>query len=123
MLEDEVMGNLYETFLNTNLKDDKKEFNSFPLNYKAYDYSVTTITTLTSILLTIMSCGLCVFYLAILVLKQLQITISLLNILIWAFFILLFAVFIGTFFSSWFLTGNDFTENKNTNNRWYQRKI
>lgn len=61
-LEDNVTGKLYETYLNINCKSDKKEFSKCPVSYKAYDYSVTKITTLTSILLTITSALLFLFY-------------------------------------------------------------
>ena len=68
-LEENVTGNLYKTFLNTNLKSDEKDFSKNPLSCKAYDYSVTKITTLTSILLTVLSGGMFAFYIILLFCK------------------------------------------------------
>lgn len=56
-MEGEFSGNLYETILNTNDQSFKK--NPFDLN--AYDYSVTKITMMTSIVLTIAAAALFLF--------------------------------------------------------------
>lgn len=57
-MEDIFSGKLYKTFLNTRTD----EFNNSVLNKKAYDYSVTQITTVTSIILMVISACLCIFH-------------------------------------------------------------
>ncbi len=67
VLEEHVTGRLHETYLNTEC--DKNDFSSCPLDVKAYDYSVTKITMLTSILLSIVSFGLVMVYVVVLIFK------------------------------------------------------
>ncbi|MDE7292634.1 MAG: hypothetical protein K2N58_11400 [Treponemataceae bacterium] len=56
-MEGEFSGNLYETILNS--KD--QSFQKNPFTLEAYDYSVTKITMMTSIVLTIAAAGLFLF--------------------------------------------------------------
>ena len=70
MLENEFSGDLYKTFLNT----DFNNFSSNPLRLKAYDYSVSKITLLTSIVLMIASCIMFVFYVLLFVLRFVSLT-------------------------------------------------
>ena len=60
-MEDMFSGKLYKTFLNTKTGD----FNNKALSKKAYDYSVTQITTVTSIILMVVSAILSIFHLLI----------------------------------------------------------
>ncbi|MBR1536436.1 MAG: hypothetical protein IJ630_05825 [Treponema sp.] len=122
MLEENVTGNLYKTFLNTNFKCEEKAFSKNPLCYKAYDYSVTTITTLTSILLTIVSGGLFCFYVELFIFRCVNKQIQANNLLTWivpictiVFLTVIYAIF---YFET---VGNNFQKNKNTVNRWHQR--
>lgn len=62
-LEDSYMGNIYKSHLDSN---NKNEFNGCILSAKAYDYSVSKISLLCSMLLTICSLGLVIFHLVIL---------------------------------------------------------
>ena len=122
MLEDEVTGNLYKTFLNTNLKDDKKEFNWNPICCKAYDYSVTKITTLTSIVMTITSAFLCLFYTILLFLKFCDKSILLCDFKWIIIPVILLCTFIAVIIVLLkFTKSSNFTEERNTDNRWYQR--
>lgn len=57
-LEERFSGKLYQTFLNTKHSDFKK----CPLSKQAYDYSVTKITTIGSIVLICVSAFLCLFH-------------------------------------------------------------
>ena len=66
MLENEFSGDLYKTFLNTNFNN---KFSSNPLNLKAYDYSVSKITLLTSITLMITSFVMFAFYVVLFLLR------------------------------------------------------
>lgn len=63
MLDDEFSGNLYKTFLATNYKDG--DFSCCPLDLKAYDYSVSKITMLTSKVLFLASALLFLFYIVV----------------------------------------------------------
>lgn len=65
-LEKEFSGNLYKTILNTKKKGD---FCACPLSLKAYNYSVTKITLLTSIILTIVAGIMVLVYIVILFLS------------------------------------------------------
>ena len=58
-LETEFSGSLYRTMLNTKKKGD---FCACPLSLKAYNYSVTKITALTSVVLTIAAGCMSLFY-------------------------------------------------------------
>ena len=65
-LEKEFSGNLYQTILNTKKKGN---FSACPLSLKAYNYSVTKITLLTSIVLAIGTGFMSLFYVVIFVLR------------------------------------------------------
>lgn len=58
MLEDSFSGKLYKTFLNTK----SSGFGKIPFNKNAYDYSVTQVTTVGSIILTLVSIMLVIFH-------------------------------------------------------------
>lgn len=68
-LENNVMGRLYKTYLNSE-KDGK--FCWFPLSYKPYAYSVTKVTMLTSIVLCIFSFLLTLFYVSFMFVKPIE---------------------------------------------------
>ncbi len=122
MLEEHITGNLYKTYLNTN--SGNSELNKCPLCYKAYDYSVTKITTMTSIVLTIASAILFLFYTTLLFLKIRKEYIQFCDAFMWIevpIILLIFTVLI----IRWFLRnsiGNNFDENPDKTNRWYQRQ-
>lgn len=61
MLEDSFSGKLYKSFLNTKAPEFKKS----PFSLKAYDYSVTKVTTCGSIVLTVISFIMFVFHTAL----------------------------------------------------------
>ena len=63
-MEDMFSGKLYKTILNTKNKD----FSKSVFNKSAYDYSVTKITTVTSIILMILSAMLSIFHFVLLIL-------------------------------------------------------
>lgn len=65
-LEKEFSGNLYQTILNTKKQGD---FCACPLSLKAYNYSVTKVTMLTSIVLTVITCIMVLVYIVILFLS------------------------------------------------------
>ena len=65
-LEDEITGKLYKTILNTH----DSVFSNCPLSKKAYDYSVSKVTTSTSIMLTVLTFSLAVFHFAIIFIKN-----------------------------------------------------
>lgn len=121
-LEDAVTGKLYKTFLNTNNKTEK-EFTSNPFRYRSYDYSVTKITTLTSILLTLASLVLFLFYVILLFFKWRAEYVPFLNFVMWGivpFCLLACAVTVITIL----LVkgkGSNFRDTKNTESHWYQR--
>lgn len=57
-LEFDITGNLHKTFLNTHYsskQDDADDFSKSPLNFKAYDFSVTKITMLGSLVISVIS--------------------------------------------------------------------
>ena len=68
-LEQEFSGDLYKVILNT---ENKCEFEKNPLKNGAYDYSVSKITSLTSIVLMVFAFFMSLFYIAIFVVKFLQ---------------------------------------------------
>lgn len=53
-LENNSIGKLYDTFLNSTRKKDKS-FSSSPLSYKPYDFSVSKITIIVSIAVSVLS--------------------------------------------------------------------
>ncbi|MBC6720693.1 hypothetical protein [Treponema sp. Marseille-Q4130] len=69
-LEYKFSGNLYRTMLNT----ENSDFDYCPLSLKAYNYSVTKITLLTSIVLTIVSGLMSLFYAVIFALRLCKIS-------------------------------------------------
>jgi|GEM_PF-676302 len=72
-LEQEFSGDLYKTILNTKNNND---FNILPFVPNAYDYSVSKITMLTSIVLMVMSFLMLSFYLTIFGVRILRIDID-----------------------------------------------
>ena len=119
MLEGSVTGKLHETYLNTNLKS---EFNSCPFAVQPYDYSVTKITTLTSILLTIVSSLLFISYGELFVFQCIGKMFKVLSIISAITVICELVILIGTFLVFYKTSiGNDFRKNKNKTHRWYQR--
>ena len=67
MLQSEFSGNLYKTILNT---ENKKDCCFCPISLKAYDYSVSKITMITSVLLMLISLALFIFYTFIIISKK-----------------------------------------------------
>ena len=68
VMEDIFSGKLYKTILNT----ETDEFDESALKKSAYDYSVTKITTVTSIILMIVSAVLSIFHFALLIFDWLK---------------------------------------------------
>lgn len=125
MLEENITGNLYETFLNTNFKGDEKEFSKNPLCYKSYDYSVTKITTLTSMLLTVASGVLFLFYIILHFFKWRKGYVPFCELFTYIIFPIIF-LFIACAIVYYLLkhgSGNGFDKKntRDTSNRWYQR--
>lgn len=114
MLEDEFSGKLYKTFLNT----ESAGFEKCPLSTKAYDYSVTKITMLGSIVLSCVSFLLVLFHIALLFCKNIQRCEPPACVLI-----AIVAVFLalGIFVLCKLLHCRGNTENQDTSNKWYQR--
>lgn len=65
-LEDNISGKVYKTFLDT----EENDFSCNVLNTRAYDYSVTKITTFCSVLMTVVSTILSVFHFCLLFLTE-----------------------------------------------------
>ncbi len=122
-LEESVTGKLHETYLNTDYEGSKKDFDKCPFNPKAYDYSVTRITMITSILLTIVSIVLVAFYSCLLFFKTrdnytpLQEHIKWIFIPIFILGLLLFTLVALPKFSK----SSNFESTKNRKDKWYQR--
>ena len=114
MLEDDFSGKLYKTFLNT----ESDGFEKCPFSKKAYDYSVTKITMLGSIVLTCVSFLLILFHIVLLFYK---------NIRQWDFsdcipiLITIAFLVLGIFVVCELLLCKGNTESKDTSNKWYQR--
>lgn len=120
MLENEVTGKLYQTYLNTN----SDEFDQCPWNCKAYDYSVSKITMVTSIALSLISAFLTAFYIGLLMEKYWNLPFLKCRNFIWLrlpIALLLLCCGILTLIPEK-VKGDNFGKTKNYNNRWYQRK-
>lgn len=115
MTEEIISGNLYKTFLNTN----SNIFNQSPLSKKPYDYSVTQITTVTSIILMILSFCISAFHLTIIIISPFKDIIKDFETILMIFF----SFFISelTFYGAMqFLKCKGNTHNNDTANKWYQ---
>lgn len=109
-LEDEITGKMYKAILNTN----SEKFKSCPLLKDAYDYSVTKVTTVTSIFLASVSLGLVIFYLYVICYKWIKDISS--SIVIFA---LVAIFFVWNFARLFRCKGND--ENKTGQKKWFMR--
>lgn len=124
MLEDEFSGNLYKTFLNTSTDD----FSSCPLSKKSYDYSVTKITTIGSIVLMIVSFAFLLFHILLFFGSALYINfenkaydvLSIKLILISVIFLIIFVPMVLFFLDK--CKGNTDNDDKNKSDKWYQRR-
>lgn len=111
MLQREFSGDLYKVIPNTN---NKKQFSCCPFSLKAYDYSVSKITMVTSIALMIASFVMFVFYIIILISKYICKTLPFYNCRwIFGIIILLFFFVLFTWFVCQTTKGN--TSNKKDN--------
>lgn len=121
LLEENITGKLYETFLNSN--NTNKEFSKCPLCYKAYDYSVTKITTITSIVLTIVSASLLLFYIFLLFFKMRKEYIPFCEPFMWIVVpsVLIILAVLTIVFLIKNSIGNDFKKGGNSNKTWCQR--
>ena len=109
-LENETSGRMYKAIVNTH----EGRFSRNPLSKKAYDYSVSSVTTLTSAMLTVLSFALAVFHGVILFCKDF-------NVCEWRTVILLLAfVFIG-YFTFALLRCAGTKENKGGSGKWFMR--
>ena len=122
VLEEHVTGRLHETYLNT--EGDKNDFSRCPLDVKAYDYSVTKITLLTSILLSTVSGGLFLFYAGVFIFKDTKccnFCSDMAKRIISSSIILLFFVgFIKIMLN--YGKSSNFESDRKQANRWYQRQ-
>lgn len=122
-LEESVTGKLHETYLNTDYEGSKKDFSKCPFNPKAYDYSVTKITMISSILLTISSFILVMFYSVLLFLKARKNYTPLPEYIKWIFIpIFTLGLLIFTLVTLPILSrSSNFGSSKNRKDKWYQR--
>lgn len=120
MLENEVAGKLYQTYLNTN----SDEFDECPWSCKAYDYSVSKITMVTSIALSLISAFLTALYIGILIGKYWKIPFleysSFVRISL-PIALLLLCCGIFTLIPEK-VKGGNFDKTKNYDKRWHQRE-
>ena len=115
-LEDSISGKIYRTFLDT----DKNRFSGSIFNTKAYNYSVSKITTLCSIFMTIVTTMLSVFHFCLLFitddvcefLKKTTIKVIIGLVLILAIIVLLYKVFVKC-------KGNSDSDSKNISTETY----
>lgn len=120
MLENEVTGKLYQTYLNTN----SDEFDGCPWTCKAYDYSVSKVTMVTSIALSLISAFLTALYIGILIGKYWNIPFleySSFAKLSLPIALLLLCCGILTLIPEK-VKGGNFDKTKNCKERWYQRE-
>lgn len=120
-LQREFSGDLYRVIQNT----ESTEYNKCIFSIKAYDYSVTKITMLTSIALTVVSVFMFLFYTSLLVAKffsKYEVISDICKFAIWIVGILiLLVIFCLTFFICEKVKGN--IENKtNKSNEWINRE-
>ncbi len=122
-LEDQVTGKLYKTYLNTNLKGEGSEFDESFLSTKAYDFSVTKITILTSIFLTIISGCMFLFYVFLMFLKWRKYYVQFVDIVIWGVVPVLLVIILGIIIATLIEKGksSNFTNSSETEKRWYQK--
>lgn len=71
-LENDYIGSIFDSYLDT---DNKHEFDKCFLSVKAYDYSVSKISILCSMLITVCSFSLVLFHLVILILESVSVKI------------------------------------------------
>ena len=109
-LEDGITGKMYKAILNTK----SKGFSRCPLSWKAYDYSVTKVTTLTSIFLACVSAVLAIFHFCLLFCECIKINLE--SVPLGIVILLFVCVFIFLFRC----TGNKHTEIKEK--KWYMRQ-
>ena len=116
ILEDDVNGKMYKTILNTHCKT---KFSKNPLCTKPYGYSVTSITSCTSIILTVLAAILVIFHFFLLLYNFFQhFTFEYIKILIsiGIFILLIFA-------TKCLLSCKGIKENKAGNSKkWYMRE-
>lgn len=112
-LQNEFSGDLYKVILNT---ENKTEFDKNLIKLSAYDYSVSKITSLTSIVLMGLSLFMFIFYFSILAIRLLNKKIDLheYKIFLWAIGILILLIlFIASLSVSKYLKGNISHDNQN----------
>jgi len=117
-LENIFSGKLYKTILNTN----STQFDKNPLHKSAYDYSVTKITTVTSIILMIFSAILSVFHFLIIFAGIFKIAICLnyiFELVSIVFATLIIASVIVAFVTLKNCIGN--IDKEKVTDKWYQR--
>lgn len=120
-MEDEVLGRLYKTYLNTKVKED---FNPCPLSCAPYDYSVTKVTMLTSITLCVFTFALTLFYIGLLFSKLKDVFIPFAKWFLFAIIpsclvLLLFLILLAFTKKS---KSKNFESSKKTNVKWFQRQ-
>ena len=106
-LEDGITGKMYKAILNTK----SKEFGRCPFSWKAYDYSVTKITTLSSIFLAFVSLVLAIFHLYLLLCECIKINLETVALIV---LIVIFVCFFVFLFGG---TGNAHKEKEEK--KWY----
>lgn len=111
-IEDAITGSLYKTILNTHAE----QFSKCPLSKKEYNYSLSKITTFTSIMLMVLAFCLVIFHIIIILLNNFSFT----EIKCPVFLLVL--IFIGWGAKSLLnCDGNRESENKNTSEKWFTR--
>lgn len=119
VMEDIFSGKLYKTILNT----ETNEFCDCPLDKKAYDYSVTRITTVTSIILMVITAAISIFHFVLLILAWLK-YLLLKNFLfeVMAFFLGFLILFLFGFAAFKLLECKGNLDEKQTEGKWRQRQ-
>lgn len=116
ILEDDVNGKMYKVILNTHYK---KKFSKSPFSTKAFGYSVTSVTTCTSIILTIIAGLLVVFHVAVLFYTFFPFSLF----KYWEILLSAFLLILLILATIWLFSCEGIKENKpGSNKKWYMRE-
>lgn len=121
-LENDAVGRLYKTYLNSKKKE---KFGWFPLSCEAYSYSVTKVTMLTSSALCIFSLVLTLFYIIVMFVKMKKYYVPFLEWFMWIVIpgILLLLLFGIVFVFIKFGKSSNYKGKTNKEKKWYQRPL
>lgn len=120
-LENEFSGDLYKVILDTN---NKNEFYDFPLSTKAYDFSVSKITMITSMILAFVSLCLFCFYMFLIIsrfLRGVDVDFKTLESIRWGVgIVFLIVIFLKSFYIVNATRGNPRSV---TDDKWFKREM